>query len=208
MSNSFPAAKSGQRTRKVIGQSKKNLLIGTCSPKYYPSRAFLALLLFTLSTGGFAAQSPAPGIDKRVHVSDHSLPIRPAQEVLAEVEQFKNRIPDLTVRHNPKTGGVNTLFSLSQALTTASDERPSEIARQFVENNRVLFALDNGDIQESRIRREYISSIEFAISGIISRSVLSRWSATETPFISASHLFTRRKRRSVSMRHKPTGAES
>jgi hypothetical protein len=118
---------------------------------------FLAFsLLSAISINAVAAQEPARSFDARQKLT---IVANPSSAVLSEVERFRNNNPDLMVRHNPKTGGVNSMFSLSQPLTAASNQRPADIARQFVENNRVLFGLDSGDVQESRISRDYFSSI-------------------------------------------------
>ncbi len=117
-----------------------------------------ALVCLALATPAQAGPQPAPGVDARLGRDAHESPVLPSQDVLAEVSKLRNSIPDLTVRHSPKTGGVNSIFSLSQPLTRGSNDSPAKIALRYLDNNRQMFSLEQGDLQESRISRQYQSS--------------------------------------------------
>lgn len=121
------------------------------------SLRILAVVLISIcSFDAYAGQQPARNIDARDRQDDSA---RPGVEVLAQVDQFRNTFPDLMVRFNPKTGGVSTLFSPSGPLTAVSNQSPGTIARRFVADHATLFGLKDSDLQESRISRDYGSSI-------------------------------------------------
>ena len=120
---------------------------------------FSFVLLSTVPITSFAAQEPAKRFDASRQYKSQVTVVNPSAAVLGRVEQYTKSIPDLMVKYNPKTGGVNSLFSLSRPLTQASNLKPAEIAHQFVNNNLVLLGLDSGDAQETRTSREYFSSI-------------------------------------------------
>lgn len=136
---------------------------GNCSAGASRAAAKASLLLLSLAcclglSIARAAGPPAAEIDTRAMRDLAAAPVPPSPDVQVEVQRLQQEIPDLMVKYNPETGGVNSIQSLSQPLSEARAGPPGDVAVEFLRSNRALFHLDEADLAQTRIAREYASA--------------------------------------------------
>lgn len=79
----------------------------------------------------------------------------PTETQLAALRQLQARIAGLEIRFDPVTGVPRHLFSLSERLTAPCAEDPVVIARDFLKTHRALFRLQDREIDELVVAKNY-----------------------------------------------------
>jgi hypothetical protein len=75
----------------------------------------------------------------------------PTASQLAALKTLREQVHGLEIRFNPVTGTPRHVFSLSERLTAPSSVDPVTIARHFLKTHRVLFRLENREIDDLEV---------------------------------------------------------